>query len=67
MASVSAQSWPMSKKVPNPPDWSCSRAIWAMASSTVPMTAKPDAFSASTSDVKFSVFGASGNAATRWK
>ena len=67
MAAVSAHSWPMSRKVPKPPDWACRRSIWAMASSTVPMTAMPDAFRASTRDSKFSVSGASGRAATRWK
>ena len=67
MASVSAHSWPMRRKVPKPPDWACRRSICAMASSTVPITATPDALRASTSESKFSVFGARGSAATRSK
>ena len=67
VAAVSAHSCPMQRYVPKPPDWVCRRSIWAMASSTVPMTAMPEALSASTSDSKLVVSGAIGRAATRWK
>ena len=36
-----AQSWPNSRNVPNPPDSSTSDWIFAIASSGVPITAKP--------------------------
>jgi hypothetical protein len=53
--------------VPNPPDWSMSRWIWAAAWSGVPMTAMPEAFMASTSSLLSSVSGAMGRAATSRK
>ncbi len=51
MAAVSAHSWPMRRKVPNPLDCWRSRSTWLTASSTVPMTAKPEALRASTIDL----------------